>query len=99
MEQTNLYYDPPPAVGNFCDNSNRPVKPHIVEHYNQHMGSVDISDCMANSYLMNQCNFKWTMKLVFTLSGSNSTQQLDSVIFIWGSIYPPRFQTSGEEFD
>jgi len=26
---TNL--DPPPAEENFCDNSNRPVKPHIVE--------------------------------------------------------------------
>jgi len=23
--------DPPPAEGNFCDNSNHPVKPHIVE--------------------------------------------------------------------
>jgi len=37
---------------------------------------------------------------VFPPSGSNSTQQLDSVIFMWGLIYPPRFQTSsGEEFD
>ena len=23
--------DPPPAKGNFCDDSNCPVKPHIVE--------------------------------------------------------------------
>ena len=23
--------DPPPAQGNFCDNSNRPMKPHIME--------------------------------------------------------------------
>ena len=29
---------PPPAEGNFCDDSNRPMKPHIMEHYNQHMG-------------------------------------------------------------
>jgi len=29
--------DPPPAKGNFCDNSNHPVKPHIVEWYNRHM--------------------------------------------------------------
>ena len=30
--------DPPPAEGNFCDDSNCPVKPHITEQYNQHMG-------------------------------------------------------------
>jgi len=29
--------DPPPAEGNFCDNSNCPVKPHIVKWYNRHM--------------------------------------------------------------
>jgi hypothetical protein len=26
--------DPPPAKGNFCDNSNCPMKPHSVEWYN-----------------------------------------------------------------
>ena len=55
--------DPPPAEGNFCDNSNRPVKPHIVEQYNRHMGYVDNSDRMANSYSMSRCTFKWTTKL------------------------------------
>jgi len=44
--------DPPPAEGNFCDNSNCPVKPHITEWYNWHMGYVDNSDRMANSYSM-----------------------------------------------
>jgi len=44
--------DPPPAEGNFCDNNNHPMKPNIVERYNQHVGYVDSSDCMANSYLM-----------------------------------------------
>jgi len=57
--------DPPPEEGNFCDNSNRPVKPHIVEQYNQHMGYVDISDHMANSYSMSRHTFKWTTKLYF----------------------------------
>jgi len=42
--------DPPPAEGNFCDNSNRPMKPHIMERYNRHMGYVDNSDRMTNSY-------------------------------------------------
>ena len=44
--------DPPPAEGNFCDNSNHPMKPHIVQRYNQHMGYVDKSDHMANGYSM-----------------------------------------------
>ena len=57
--------DPPPAEGNFCDNSNRPVKPHIVERYNWHMGYVDSSDRMANSYSMSQHTFKWTTKFFF----------------------------------
>jgi len=44
--------DQPPAEGNFCDDSNRPVKPNIVERYIWHMGYVDNSDRMSNSYLM-----------------------------------------------
>jgi len=66
--------DPPPAEGNFCDDSNRPVKPHIMERYNQHMGYINNSDHMANSYSMSQCTFKWTKKFIFPPSGSNSTQ-------------------------
>jgi len=63
--QTNM--DPPPAEGNFCDNSTRPMKPYIVEWYNRHMGYVDNSDRMANSYSMIRRTFKWTMKLFFHL--------------------------------
>jgi len=58
--------DLPPAEENFCDNSNHPVKPHIVERYSRHMGYVDNSDCMANSYLMSRRTFKWTMKVFST---------------------------------
>ena len=50
--------DLPPAEGNFCDNSNRPIKPHTVEWYNRHMGYVNNSDRMANSYSMSRCAFK-----------------------------------------
>jgi len=57
--------DPPSAEGNFCDDSNRPVKPHIVEPYNWHMGYVDNSDHMANSYSMSRHTFKRTMRLFF----------------------------------
>jgi hypothetical protein len=46
--------DPPPAEGNFCDGNNRPVKPRIVARYNRHMGYIDNSDRMANSYSMSK---------------------------------------------
>jgi len=59
--------DPQLAEGNFCDDSNRPVKPYIVEWYNQHMGYIDNSDHMANSYLISRCTIKWTMKFFFHL--------------------------------
>ena len=54
--------DPPPAEGNFCDDSNRPTN---VERYNRHKGYVDNSDRMANSYSMSRRTFKWTRKLFF----------------------------------
>ena len=57
--------DPTPAEGNFCDNSNHPMKPHIMEWYNWHMGYVNNSDRMAKSYSMSRRTFKWTTKLFF----------------------------------
>jgi hypothetical protein len=59
--------DPPPAEGNFCDDSNRLVKPNIVERYHRHMGYADSSDRMANSYSMSWHTFKWTTKSFFHL--------------------------------
>ena len=61
--------DPQPAEGNFCDDSNHPVKSHIMEQYNWHMGNVDSSYRMANSYVMSWSTFKWTTKLFFHLLG------------------------------
>jgi hypothetical protein len=49
--------NPPPPEGNFCEN-NRPVKPHIMARYNRHMGYVNNSDHMANTYSMCQRSFK-----------------------------------------
>jgi len=57
--------DPPPGEGNFCYDSNHPMKPYIVEQYNRHVGYVDNSDRMANSYSMCRRTFKWTTKLFF----------------------------------
>jgi len=59
--------DQPAAEGNFCDDSNLPVKPHFIEQYNWHMGYTDNSDCMANSHAMSRRTFKWTTKLFFHL--------------------------------
>ena len=67
MRSSHGNMDPPPAEGNFCDDSNCPVKPHIMEWYNQHKGFIKNSDRMANSYSMSRCNFKWTTKLFFYL--------------------------------
>ena len=58
---------PPPAVGKFVDESGRAVKPKIVEDYNKHMGYVDLSDRMANSYNISRRTWKWTKKLFFHL--------------------------------
>jgi len=52
-----------PIPRNFCDESNGPMKPHIVERYNLPLGYVDNSDRMASSYSMSQHIFKWTTKL------------------------------------
>jgi len=77
--------DPPPAEGNFCDDSNCRVKPHIVERYNRHMDYVDSSNCMANSYSFNESMYlQVDHETVFPSFGSNSNQQLFTVIFMWG---------------
>ena len=58
----------PPVEGNFCDESGRAVKPHVIEDYNAHMGYVDKSDRMANSYGISRRTWKWTKKLFFHLT-------------------------------
>lgn len=40
-------------------------KPEIVASYNEHMGYVDKSDRMANSYSFNRRTLKWTKKVLF----------------------------------
>jgi len=77
--------DLPPAEGNFCDDSNRPMKPHILELYNWHMGYINNSDCMANSYsFIESMYLPVGHEIVFPSSGCNSNQQLCTFIFMWG---------------
>ena len=65
------------------------------------MGYVDSSDRMANSYSFDESTYlQVDHKIVFPASGSNSNQQLYTVFFMLGYIYPPIFQApSGEEFE
>jgi hypothetical protein len=55
----------PPVDGNFRDESGHAVKHHVIEDYNAHMGSVDNSDRMVNSYGIAWRTWKWTKKLFF----------------------------------
>jgi hypothetical protein len=57
----------PPLNGNFRDEAGHAVKPHVVEDYNAHMGFVDKSDRMVNSYGIARRTWKWTKKLFFHL--------------------------------
>jgi hypothetical protein len=56
----------PPVEGNFTDESGLAIRPRIVEDYNAHMGFVDKSDRMVNSYGTARRTWKWTKKLFFT---------------------------------
>jgi len=76
--------DPPPGEQNFCDDSNRPMKPHIVERYNRHMAYVDNSDHMAKSYSISRRTFKWTTKLFFYLLDLTVLNSWILFIFMWG---------------
>jgi hypothetical protein len=58
----------PPVEGNFCDESGQAVKPRVIEDYNAHMGYVDKSDRMVNSYGIARRTWKWTKKLFFHLT-------------------------------
>jgi hypothetical protein len=62
---TNMH--PPPFEGNFVDENGRAPKPQVIEDYNAHMGYVDKSDRMVNSYGIARRTWKWTKKLFFHL--------------------------------
>jgi hypothetical protein len=55
------------AEGNFCDEHGNALKPAIVQNYNRHMGYVDKSDRMTNSYSISRRTWKWTKKLFYHL--------------------------------
>jgi hypothetical protein len=62
---TNMHH--PPAQGNFHDEHGNTLKPVIIQDYNQHMGYVDKSDRMTNTYYISRWTWKWMKKLFFHL--------------------------------
>jgi hypothetical protein len=75
-----------PAEGNFCDEHGNALKPAIVQDYNRHMGYIDKSDNMTNSYSRSTCTWKWMKKVVLSPSGPFNFQQLYSADFLWFKI-------------
>jgi len=57
----------PPREGNYRDEHENAIKPAIVVDYNRHLGHVDNSDRMANSYTASRRTWKWAKKLFFQL--------------------------------
>ena len=57
----------PPTEGNYHDEHGNAIKLAIVADYNRHMGHVDNSDRLANSYTASRRTWKWTKKLFFHL--------------------------------
>ena len=57
-----------PVEGNFTQESGQAIKLCVVEDYNAHMGFVDKSDRMVNSYGIVRRTWKWTKKLIFHLT-------------------------------
>jgi len=62
---TNIHY--PPREDNYRDEHGNAIKPAIVADYNCHMGHVDNSDRLTNSYRASRRTWKWTKKLFFHL--------------------------------
>jgi hypothetical protein len=53
--------------GSFCDEHGKAMKPAIIQDYNRHMGYVDNSAHMTNSYSISRQTWKWTKKLLLHL--------------------------------
>jgi len=83
--------DPPPAEGNFSDDSTAP--------WNLTSWKGTAGTWVMSTILIVWLTAIWWVDIpssgpcnCFPSAGSNSTQRLDTVIFLWGYIYPLRFQ-------
>jgi len=57
----------PPREGDYRDEHANAIKPAIVADYNRHMGDVDNSDGLANSYTASCKTWNWAKKLFLHL--------------------------------
>ena len=73
----------PPREGNYHNEHRNVIKLAIVADYNRHMGQVDNSDRLANSYMASRRTWKWKKKLFFPPVRPGHCQQLHPFIFIW----------------
>jgi len=73
----------PPREGNYRDEHGNTIKLAIVVNYNHHMGHVDNSDRLANSYKASRRRWKWTTKLFSPRVRPGHCQQLHPLIFMW----------------
>jgi len=73
----------PPREGNYRDEHGNAIKPAIVADYNRHVGHVDNSDRMANSYTASPLNMEVDKKALFPPVGPGFCQQLHPFIFMW----------------
>jgi len=63
----NRHHPHPPAEGNFCHDHGNALKPAIRQDYNEHVGYVNKSDRMMNTYSISRRTWKWTKKLFLHL--------------------------------
>ena len=56
-----------PLEGNLCNEYGKAMKLAIIHYCNRHMGYVDKSAHMTNSYSFSRQTWKWTKKLFFLL--------------------------------
>jgi hypothetical protein len=56
-----------PVEVNFYDEHGKAVKLAIIPDHNRHIGYVDKSDCLMNSYCISRWTWKWTKKPFFHL--------------------------------
>jgi hypothetical protein len=75
-------YSQSTAEGNFCDEKENVIGPHIMKHYNLHMVYVDKADRMASSYSIRQLTWKWAKKLFFHLLDT-AIQKFNSFFVRW----------------
>ena len=81
----------PPVEENFTDESGQAIRPRVVEDYNAHMGFVDKSDRMVNSYGIGPQNVEVDQETVFLLNRHDHPQRISYTQVMWWQIDAQKF--------